>query len=349
MKIAPAQAEGFVRDPGPSWVAVLVYGPDGGLVRERGREIASTVVDDLADPFRVTEFAAAALRDDPAKLADEACALSLMGGRRVVRLTDAGDAVAAALGDVLSTASPADVLVVVEAGDLSPRSKLRKLIEGADNGAAIACYLDDARALSEVIRETLGRSGLAVTPDAMAYLSDHLGSDRMLSRMELEKLATYALGTGQVTLDDAEAVVGDGAAIALEDISFSISDGNVAGLDRALGIAFDEGTNAVAVVRAAQRHFQRLHRTAGAIAAGAAPDQAVKALRPPVFFKRVPAFRSQLRFWSASRLSGALAALTEAEIACKTTGIPAEAACRRALLAIAGRAARAREPAAPAR
>ena len=342
MKIAPAQADRFVGNPGPDCVAVLVYGPDSGLVRERARKLASTVVEDLADPFRVTEIAAPALREDPAKLADEACAMSLMGGRRVVRLRDAGDAAAAALEDVLSTASSADVLVVAEAGDLNPRSKLRKLFEGAENGAAVACYMDDERSLSEVIRETLGQSGLAVSPDAMAFLADHLGSDRMLSRMELEKLATYALGGNQVTLEDAEAVVGDGAAIALEDISFSTADGNVAALDRALGLAFDEGTNAVAVVRAAQRHFQRLHRAAGAVAGGATPDQAVKALRPPVFFKRARAFRSQLQNWSAPRLSGALTALTEAEIACKTTGIPAEAACRRALLALARQAARSR-------
>ena len=174
----------------------------------------------------------------------------------------------------------------------------------------------------------------------MAYLSEHLGSDRMLSRSELEKLATYALGAGEVTLEDAEAVVGDGAATTLEDIAFSTADGNTRSLDRALQRAFDEGVNSVAVVRAAQRHFQRLHRAAGEVAAGSAPDQAMKALRPPVFFRRTAAFRGQLQSWNAARLADALEALTEAEIACKTTGVPAEASCRRTLLAIARRSAR---------
>jgi DNA polymerase-3 subunit delta len=342
MKIAPAEAERFVREPGPELVVALVYGPDGGLVRERARKIALTVVEDLADPFRATEIAAAALRDDPAKLSDEACAMSLMGGRRVVRLRDAGDAAATAVEDVLASASAEDVMVVVEAGDLGPRSKLRKLAEGAGNAAALACYADDARSLGAVIRETLGEAGLSATPDAVAYLSDHLGSDRMLSRMELEKLATYVFGASEVTLEDAEAVVGDGAATTLDDISFATAAGDTRTLDRALQLAFDEGTNAIGVVRAAQRHFQRLHRAAGEVAAGRAPDQAMKALRPPVFFKRAAAFRDQLAMWNAARLAGALDALTEAEIACKSTGIPSEAACRRALLAIAARAAQLR-------
>lgn len=342
MKIGAAEAERFVNRPGPELTAVLVYGPDDGLVRERARRIALSVVDDLADPFRVTDLAAASLRDDPARLSDEACALSLTGGRRLVRLRDTGDAAAAALEDVLSAASASDVLVVVEAGDLAPRSKLRKLFEGAANAAALACYPDDARTLGEVIRETLAESGLGATPDAMAYLTGHLGSDRMLSRMELEKLATYALGASEVTLEDAEAVVGDGAATTLEDIAFTTGEGDTTALDRALQLAFDEGANAVAVVRAAQRHFQRLHRAAGGIAAGSAPDQAMKTLRPPVFFKRTAAFRGQLGIWSTSRLAGALEDLTEAEVACKSTGVPAEAACRRALLAIARRSAQLR-------
>ncbi len=343
MKIAPAEAERFVREPDPEWTAVLVYGPDQGLVRERARKIATSVVEDLMDPFRVAEISAATLRDDPARLSDEACSLSLTGGRRVVRLRDAGDAAAAALDGVLSVASAEDILVVVEAGDLGPRSKLRKLFEGSAGAAALACYADDARSLGEVIRETLGQAGLGATPDAIAYLSDHLGSDRMLSRMELEKLATYAFGADEVMLEDAEAVVGDGATTTLDDIVNSTAEGNTSNLDRALQRAFDEGVNSVAVVRAAQRHFQRLHRAAGGVAAGNSPDQAMKALRPPVFFKRAASFRSQLQTWNATRVAGALEALTDAEIACKTTGVPAEASCRRTLLAIARQAARSRE------
>jgi len=342
MKIAPAEAERFVRGPDPAWTAVLVYGPDQGLVRERARKIAASVVEDLADPFRVTELTAAALRDDPARLSDEAFALSLTGGRRVVRLRDAGEAAAVALDGVLATASADDILVVGEAGDLGPRSKLRKLFEAAAGAAAMACYADDARSLGEVIRETLGQAGLGATPDAIAYLSDHLGSDRMLSRMELEKLATYAFGANEVTLEDAEAVVGDGAATTLDDIVYSTAEGNSSSLDRTLQRAFDEGVNSVAVVRAAQRHFQRLHRAAGGVAAGNTPEQALKALRPPVFFKRSASFRGQLQMWNVGRLAGALEALTDAEIACKTTGVPAEASSRRILLGIARQAARRR-------
>ena len=83
----------FRTAPDPAIRALLVYGPDQGLVRERATDLARAIVPDLRDPFRVAELSGASLAADPALLADEAQALSLTGGRRVLRVKEAGDAV----------------------------------------------------------------------------------------------------------------------------------------------------------------------------------------------------------------------------------------------------------------
>ena len=116
--------------------------------------------------------------------------------------------------------------------------------------------------------------------------------------------------------------------------------GDRPGLERALARAFAEGAAAVAVVRAVARHFQRLHLALGLVAAGSSPRQAMKALRPPVFFKLEDAFRLQLGRWDAGRLGGALELLTEAELDCKTSGLPARVLSGRALMRIAQAARR---------
>ena len=86
MKLAAARVEGFLRQPDPEIHAVLLYGPDAGLVRERAETLARGVCPDLHDPFRVAELSGGMLVSDPARLADEAAQISLMGGRRVVRV-----------------------------------------------------------------------------------------------------------------------------------------------------------------------------------------------------------------------------------------------------------------------
>lgn len=341
MKVTAGRAEGFVRAPPDTISAFLLFGPDGGMVRERAERLAKRVVPDLSDPFAVTELLMKDLKDDPARLVDEVAAMSLTGGARVIRVRDGVDGLAGAAEDAIAAAR-SDAVLVVEAGDLPTRSKLRKLFESDDGAAAIGCYADDASSLGELVRSIFSERGIEASPDAVAYLTDHLGSDRAVSRQELEKLALYAGDGGKVSLEDAIACVGDSAAMAIDDIINAAGTGDTEKLSRALANAFAEGSSAVGIVRASIRRFQRLEVARTAVDGGTSIDAAVKGLRPPIFFKMVGPFKAQLGVWNAPDLARALDVLTDCEIACKTTGTPAETACGHALMRLAQRARQAR-------
>jgi DNA polymerase-3 subunit delta len=335
MKVAPARIAAFLVKPDATMRAALVYGPDAGLVRERADRIAATVCADLRDTFRVADVTAAALLGDPARLNDEAASLSLTGGRRVVRVRDAGDAAGALFERFLAAPPPGDSIVVVEGGELAARSSLRRAFEDAALAFAIPCYADGRRELEELVREVLGAHRVTIDGDATAYLVGHLGGDRLASRRELEKLALFAGDGGRVGLADATLSVGDSAAMTIDDIVFAAAEGDAAALERALMRAFLEGEMPISVLRALMRHFQRLHLVQSRVAAGASDEDALRGLRPPLFFKLQDRFKRQLRVWSTSRAAHALSLLTQAELSAKTTGLPAEAICRDALLRIA--------------
>ena len=338
MKIPPRDAERFVRSPDPAIRAALVYGPDGGLVRERAAALVRAIAEDPSDPFRVADLSGAQIKADPARLADEAAAMALTGGRRAVRLRDVDDGLAKLFKDFLA-APPGDALIVIEASDLPARSALRKAFESADLGAALACYRDDDRSLPRVIEETLRALGFSATPDALAYLAANLGGDRQLTRRELEKLALYkGPEGGPIELADAEACVGDSAALSLDDLALAVGGGDLAQLERAFARSLQEGAHPVAALRAVARHFQRLHLVCGLAAQGKPLEQAMKALRPPVFWKLAERFQGQARGWPPAALARALARLLEAEADCKRTGAPAEALAARAMLEIAANA-----------
>lgn len=334
MKIQARQVESFLRAPDPSIRAVLVYGPDAGLVRERAESLARGVVADLTDPFLVSDLTGNSIAGDPARLGDEAAALALTGGRRAVRVRDCGDNVTRAAQTMLE--GPAgDSLTVLQAGELGPRSSLRRLFEAAKDAAALPCYADEARDLDQLIHSVLGADSIDIAPDATEYLSANLGADRGLTRSELEKLAVYAGAGGRVTLDDAAAVVGDSAALSLEDLVYAVADGATENLDAQLARIIQEGTSPIRIIRAVSGHMLRLQVTAARVAGGEAAERAIKALRPPIFFQRARRFERQLAAWREPRLARALSLLLDAERNCKRTGMPDEAICGRTLLQIA--------------
>jgi len=102
MKLAFRNIEGFVQKPTPDVAAVLLYGPDEGLIRERMKILSKSVVEDVNDPFNVVEFSAGQLLENPSRLLDEAQSISMLGGRRVVRLREASDKIAAIVKDARS-------------------------------------------------------------------------------------------------------------------------------------------------------------------------------------------------------------------------------------------------------
>jgi DNA polymerase III subunit delta len=334
MKLVGGRIESFLRRPDPGIGSVLLFGPDAGLVRERAENLARTVCPDLRDPFRVAELTATLLTADPARLADEAAQISLMGGRRVIRVREAGDALAPLFTRFL--AAPAgDALIVVEAGDLPARSPLRRAFDDAATAATIGCYPDNARDLATMIRDACAEHRIRLSRDAQDFLVEHLGGDRLLTRAELEKLTLFAGDGGRIELDDARAVVADSALLSLDDAVAAAVEGDAAALDRALARLFQEGGSAVTVIRALLRHLQRLHLLAARIAGGLSIDAAIRGARPPIFFKEQDSWRRQLARWNEARLRGALERVAEAEFHMKLTGLPAETICREAMFGLA--------------
>ena len=339
MKLSAAKSKTFIQNPDPNIRAVLIFGADRGLVYESVRALGETVVDDLSDPFRVSEFSGTELKSDPARLIDEAASQSLTGGRRLLLIRLRGEDISDPLLSFLDD-PVGDSLVILEAGELTPRSPVRKLVEKSDNAAAIACYSDNDRDLSGLINSVMNKSGKRVSHDGLTYLLSNLGSDRMVSRNELDKLILYLGDREEAALEDVVASIGDSGILSLDEIVYAATDGNKVSLEKNLSRALVEGTSPIDIIRTANRHFQRLQLACSHVKNGQSSTQAMKSLRPPVMFMFADRFKSQLDRWSDVKINRALSVLTQAEIDCKSTGLPDGAICSRALMSLSQAARR---------
>lgn len=333
MKLNGGKAAAFIKKPDPKVRAVLLFGPDAGLVRERARSLVDFFADE-SDPFAITELTGDALRKDGALLSDAANAMSLMGSAAVVNVRDTADGALSAVEGWLDAGAGVHP-AIFEAGELAPRSKLRSLFESRPDAAAIGCYPDEGRDLAGIVRDHLGAAGVRLDNDALPVLLSRLGTDRLAVRQELDKLVMYAGGPGSdvvITTNDIETAIGDAKTASLDDIAFAVGSGNQAALGTAMDRAFAEGAHAVGVIRAVQRHLDRLHQAKSMAARDGNLQGAIKKLRPPVFFKVAGVFESQARSWAPHDLARALQLLLETERDCKA-GLDIErAVCERALL-----------------
>jgi DNA polymerase III subunit delta len=339
--VKAADVDAFVARPDPTRRVVLVFGPDAGLVGERVRAILGASVDDVNDPFALARLDGEELAAEPSRLVEEALTMPLFGGRRAVWVKagsrNIAPAVEALLADALFAAAAPACRVVIEAGDLRRNAPLRIACERAKNAAALPCYADTERDRARLIDHEMQAAGLSLAADARAALIPLLGADRAASRSEIQKLAFYARGRGQVSVEDVAAVVSDASALAVEDIVDAAFAGRPGELEFQLGKARTAGTSAGSILFNAQRQLAQLHKWRLAIEQGReqGPGFSLDAVQPPLPFRRRPLVEAALKSWSAARLAAAMADLAEAVLQSRCNPALADTIAERALLAIA--------------
>ncbi|MBR0560159.1 DNA polymerase III subunit delta [Neokomagataea anthophila] len=327
MKIEARQIGRALSDAG-QWRVILLYGEDTGLIRERAAQAVKHVADTVDDPFRVAQLD----RETHDRLEEETTALSLIGGRRVVWVREGSDALVAALTRLLALST--DTLVVLEAPGLASRSKLRALAEKHPQVASIACYPEEGRALAQTVTDALSNENITIDRDAMAWLHGRLSADRAGVRGEIEKLILLAGPNGRLDIETVQECVGDAGGTSLDDAAYAAMAGDAVAVDQALERAFADGAAPVAVARVVLGVINRLWRVALAVEDGQMRTEAIKSLRPPVFFKRMPSFTKAVERWPAGALALAAERTQALELACKKSGMPDELLCRRHLASL---------------
>ncbi len=354
MEIKPAGAKRFIGKPPPEIRVFLLFGPDEGLIRERGDLLVGQVVPDAGDPFRLADLEGDAVNADAALLYDEATALAFGGGQRAVRVRRLTGRIADAVVDMVR--EPAgEARIVLEAPGANRKSAIVTAAIGAAAAAAVPCYRDESRTLHDLVREAMTEAGLRPGPGVVDFVAGLAGGDRALTRREIEKLALFVgaapeegpgerpderpnagrgAGPKPVDLAQAQAVVGDTALLTLDSLVDATFEGRIADIERMLQRVRQEGVASGTILRAMAGQAARLMRMRGLMQTGLDPAEAARRLRPPVHFSRRRSLERQARM-APHILDAAMDRLAEAERLTRRTGVPDEPVCDRALSGIA--------------
>ena len=278
----------------------LFHGPD----EAQSRALANRLVEALG----ATKFAmaAAAIKGDPASLVDEASALSLFGGKRVIWIEpatrDIEEGVSALLG-----ASAVESPVVGIAGALPKSSALLKLAEGSSGALAHASYAPEGREAERMVIDLGRRFGLKISPSVAARLADSAGNDQAIVGQELRKLALYLNASAEAPkeLDHSamDAVGADNAEGDVQRLADLALVGSIGELSEELARLPAGGSEAIPVVRSLQRRVLMLAPLRARVERGERADAVLTSLGRSLFFKDRAKIQQMLGKWSSEGLA----------------------------------------------
>ena len=314
---------------GGRYAGLLIYGNDSGSVQDQAASAIRSALGSGTDPFRLTRLT----REQHGRLREEAASMALGGGRKVVHVREAADSLTGVL-EKLSPA-PSDILLVLEAGDLAARSKLRVMAERRPDWGAVSCAGASGGEITAEIVAFLAASDVSATRDAVVFLSQELAGDTVTRRSELEKLVLYNAGNAMIDLGTAqlccslstEASIGAAAAAALA--------GKVDLCDALLGDLGQASTTGAGLLAVLAMQVHRMLKMRLLIDSGMTPENACRELLPPLYPRQAASLLRDVRGWRAPALEAVSRAIRDADRACKRAASPDFIIACRLLMAVA--------------
>jgi DNA polymerase-3 subunit delta len=305
--VAPSAASAvkFLSAPPDAVRGFLFYGTDSLQISARAETVVKSLSRKLGSDVEVIRLHDSDIAADPDRIIGELTTGSLFGGTKIIWLTSFPAKGQAAVLEAI-TRPLTGAYLAVQAPDLKKSHKLVQAFEAAPGLAALASYGEDRESLTSMIRQHVSSAGYEIDNDAAALVAARCDFSALLAKSEAEKLMTFAGTTRRIMADDVEACLIDQQTAGLSEII----DNALNGEGRKALVAFErfmaEEQNIVPILVVLSSTLLRMHALRTAMDAGTPIMQAIKELRPPVFFKQQDTLAGQVRRWPADALTAYL-------------------------------------------
>ncbi|PZU12713.1 MAG: DNA polymerase III subunit delta [Sphingobium sp.] len=341
MKANRGQIERALDAPPPDIRFFLLYGPD-----EAGSAaIAKRLERAMGPQAERVDLDGASLKEDPARLSDEAASFSMFGDKRWVRVSGMGDESAPALAALLEAEAAGNPVIAVT-GTLKPTSKLLKL--ALDHKGAMACisYQPDAREAEQIAIGIAREGGLRLSTELARRIVDLANGDRALMAGEVEKLILYLDAAPdrprEATADALDALSADNPETEIGPLVNAVLGGDLKAMHKEMLRLNESGAAMASIIRPLLTRAMLIANIRADFDASGRLEAAVESAGKAVFWKEKGTVSRQVRIWDAPGAARVIQRLLDAERASRGGRGAGELLVRHELLAIARQAARER-------
>lgn len=317
MKISSYQVENYIKKIADEKISgCLLYGPEPTITRFRFEVIAKKIVNDLTDPFLVSQLSSEKIKEDKAILTDEFYSIAMLGGRRLIMIKDCDANTVQALKILLSDPQygrKSENFILIQGGDMDKSSALRKLVEESQFLMAIPCYEEDATSLRKSITELFVENDIIAENEIINLMVKNFGKDRNLIVNEVSKIKNYLGDEKKLSLEIFKKITSSNQDENLQDFAVQFASKNYEWCFLRAEKAFEGGNESILLVRNLINYFSKLYNAKVSIEnSGKSIDDAVKSAQ--IFYKIEADFRRNLQSLSLKFIAKSLQSFEKLEI-----------------------------------
>jgi len=287
---------------------VLIYGENLGLINELKEKLRIEVAQN-----KIIKFLQDDIIKNPDILINEIKNRSLFEEEKYIFIDNVNDKILKILEQVEQDLENNKILLF--AGILEKKSKLRAHYEASNKCDVVPCYGDNEISIKKIILRNL-KVFTGVNNQIINTLSANVGLDRLKLQNELNKIKVYFQGKN-IKIDELERLLNNKEENDFNQIKDNALKGNNIQTNKLLSSTIFEVEKIPLYLSVINQRLNKLKDLA-LLSKNSNENEAINNIKPPIFWKDKPNFLLQAKMWNLEKLNNALNKTYNFEIALKS-------------------------------
>ena len=210
-----------------------------------------------------------------------------------------------------------DIKIILNAGILEKKSKLRSFFEKSKEGVCIPFYADSAQTLSAIVNNFFREKKISISQQTINLLVDRCRGDRQNLNNELDKINNYSLNRKNINLDEILKLTN----LAENYNASELIDGCLSkNLKKTVNILNENNYSAedcILITRTFLIKLKRLFKIKKELELTKNIDNVITAFKPPIFWKDKETVKQQVGKWHLNQIENLIFETNEIELLIK--------------------------------
>jgi len=214
-----------------------------------------------------------------------------------------------------------DIKIILNAGILEKKSKLRSFFEKSKEGICIPFYADSAQTLSAIVNNFFREKKISISQQTINLLVDRCRGDRQNLNNELDKINNYSLNRKNINLDEILKLTN----LAENYNASELIDGCLSkNLKKTVNILNENNYSAedcILITRTFLIKLKRLFKIKKELELTKNIDNVITAFKPPIFWKDKETVKQQVGKWHLNQIENLIFETNEIELLIKKNSV----------------------------
>ena len=211
-----------------------------------------------------------------------------------------------------------DIKIILKAGILEKKSKLRSLFEKDKTLITIPFYDDDAKALTSLVIEFINKNNIKLSRESINLIINRACGNRENLKVELEKIFNFSLSNKNISFENIQKLSNLAENYSVSELADNYLSKNKKSLSKILNENNYSNEDCILILRTLLSKSKRLMEIIERYKENRNLDQVISNTRPPIFWKDKEMVKTQVNNWKLKDLKNKIYEIGNIEILAKS-------------------------------